>query len=547
VLLLVLGAGLVVGSLLAGDRHGVVRVGVAAVGGAVGAALLLLPTTLDVVASPGGVDAWRGAQRVPGGHSALDLLTLRTGSTAIAGVAFGVLAAAAVPLLVGRRWRFDWAVRGWSVAVAGWAVAWSGQQGWIDGPLPDAGVLLAPAAAGVALAVGLGLSALEHDLRGRTWRVGVRRLAVVVGALGLTASTASAVTASLDGWWDMPRDDFAGLLAFVDEDVTASPSRVLWVGDSELLPGGDGWALDARVSYTASTGRAVPGVADLWPATSDGASERLGEALELALARDTTRLGRVLAPLGVQYIAVPQRLAPSDTTPRPAAPAGPTGALVGVLAEQLDLEQVRVDRGIVLYRNTAFVPLRSIPPDDALLDQTTVAGIGEVDLSASTPVLDGGGAGGDDREVRGSVPDGATIVQASTASDNWRLEVGGRTVEHDTAYGWADAFRVERGGEASLRYATPGGVRGLVAVQLVLWAVALAVALRMRFGVGDPLPDRARPAHDEALPERVVVVAGAARPAQTSAGVRPDESPSEAVRPEPSSPSDVPVGPASRS
>jgi hypothetical protein len=452
-----------------------------------------------------------------------------------------------VPLLVGRRWRFDWAVRGWSVAVAGWAVAWGGEQGWIDGPLPDAGVLLAPAAAGLALAVGLGLSALEHDLRGRTWRVGVRRLAVVLGALGLTASTASAVTASLDGWWDMPRDDFAGLLAFVDEDVTASPSRVLWVGDSELLPGGDGWVLDARVSYTASTGRAVPGVADLWPATSDGGSERLGEALELALARDTTRLGRVLAPLGVQYIAVPQRLAPSDTTPRPVAPAGPTGALVGVLAEQLDLEQVRVDRGIVLYRNTAFVPLRSIPPDDALLDETTVAGIGEVDLSASTPVLDGGGAGGGDREVRGSVPDGATIVQASTASDNWRLEVGGRTVDHDTAYGWADAFRVERGGEASLRYATPGSVRGLVAVQLVLWAIALAVALRMRFGVGDALPDGARPAHDEIVPESVVVVAGAARPADTSTGVRPDESPSETVPPEPSTPSDVPVGPASRS
>jgi hypothetical protein len=287
----------------------------------------------------------------------------------------------------------------------------------------------------------------------------------------------------------------------------------------------------------------VPGVADLWPATSDGASERLGEALELALARDTTRLGRVLAPLGVQYIAVPQRLAPSDTTSRPVAPAGPTGALVGVLAEQLDLEQVRVDRGIVVYRNTAFVPLRSIPPDDPLLDETTVAGIGAVDLSASTPVLDGG----DDAEVRGSVPDGATIVQASTASDNWRLEVGGRTLEHDTAYGWADAFRVERGGEATLRYATPGGVRGLVAVQLVLWAVALAVALRMRFGVGDALSGRARPTDDEAVPERVVVVAGAARPAETSAELRPDESPSEAVRPEPSTPSDVPVGPASRS
>ena len=108
----------------------------------------------------------------------------------------------------------------------------------------------------------------------------------------------------------MPRDDFAGIVGFADDDVRATPARVLWVGDDELIPGGDGWRLGDDLAYTASTAQAVPGVADLWPATADGASERMADALTLALDHDTTRLGRVLAPMGVRYIAVPRRLAP---------------------------------------------------------------------------------------------------------------------------------------------------------------------------------------------------------------------------------------------
>ena len=84
---------------------------------------------------------------------------------------------------------------------------------------------------------------------------------------------------------------------------------------------------------------------------------RSGFALTLALGHDTTRLGRVLAPMGVRYIAVPRRLAPADDTPR-ATPAQADAdraadALAGALAEQLDLQQVRLDPGLVLYRNTA--------------------------------------------------------------------------------------------------------------------------------------------------------------------------------------------------
>ena len=69
-LLVLMGVALVLGSLLAGEVRGTLRVLVAAGGGAVVAAVLLLPTTLDVVSTPGGVDAWLGADRGAAGLSA---------------------------------------------------------------------------------------------------------------------------------------------------------------------------------------------------------------------------------------------------------------------------------------------------------------------------------------------------------------------------------------------------------------------------------------------------------------------------------------------
>jgi GT2 family glycosyltransferase len=358
-LLVLMGAALVVGSLLAGQVRGTVRLVVATLGGAAVAALLLLPSTVDVVSSPGGVDAWLGTDRVPDGLAAVDLLALRTGPAALAGVAFALLAAAAVPLLVGRRWRLAWAIRAWTLAVAVWGVAWAHEQAWLSVRLPGGGVLLAPAAAGLALAVGIGMAAVEHDVRGRSWRLGFRRLVVAAGVLALAASPASAFVAALDGWWGMPRDDFATLMGFVDDAAAAGPSRTLWVGEPALVPGGDGWALDDQLSYTASTGRAVPAVADLWPATSGDGSRRLGDALSVAVDGETTRLGALLTPMGVQYVAVPLRLAPSDETPRSPAAAQATDEVVAALAEQLDLERLGVDRSLVLYRNTAFAP---VPP-----------------------------------------------------------------------------------------------------------------------------------------------------------------------------------------
>ena len=553
-LLVVMGLALVLGSLLAREVRGTGRTLVAAGGGAAVAAVLLLPATLDVVATPGAIEAWLGAGTGAAGLSAVDVLTFHTGPAELWMAGLALLGAAAVPVLVGRRWRLGWAARGWTVAVVCWGLVWCGEQGWLTARRPDAGVLLAPAAAGLALAVGLGLSAVEHDVRGRAWRFGARRLVVAGGVLALCGSTVAVVVASTDGWWNMPRDDYAGLVGFADGAVRDDPSRVLWVGDDELIPGGEGWPLGDHLAYTASTRRAVPGVADLWPTTADGASERLGDALELALDQQTTRLGEQLAPLGVQFVAVPRQLAPSDATDHDAAADRAAAVLEGALAGQLDLQEVRDDRGLVVYRNTAVVPLRSATTDDADEADDGPRAVLDDDVS--------------DRYAAGPVPGDATVVQSSTTSDNWRLVVDGRAADHGVADGWADAFSVRSGGRATLGYHTPLGVRLLVGGQVVLWLLAVALALRMRFGPGDPPPRRRErrrprrrsPATDEATgddvaagdagrddttpaeadpavaPRQPVVVPGPAGP------VEPAEPPAEPV--EPVEPAESPVEPA---
>jgi GT2 family glycosyltransferase len=461
------GVGLVAGSLLVGEARGTVRVLAAALGGAVVSAVLLFPTTLDVVASRTAVEAWLGADRDAVGLPAADLLTLHTGPADLSPALYALLGAAAMPVLIGRRWRLGWAARGWAVAAAAWAVVWVGEQGWLDMARPDPGVVLAVAATGLAMAAGLGLATIEHDVRGRSWRFGLRRLVAGAGVAALAGATIATVVASTDGWWNMPRDDYAGVLRFADEQVRDQPSRVLWVGDDELIPGGSGWRLDDDLAYTAGTTRAVPDLTDLWPATQGGASPRLGAVLERAVERETARLGRELAPYAVQFVVVPRGLAPSDMVAHDAAADAAAADLLAALAEQLDLQQVRDDRGLTVYRNTAFRPLRA-------------AAVGGGD--PAWRVLDEGVS---DRRAEGPVPDDVTVVQASTASDHWALVVDGRAVPHDVADGWADAYTVDTGGEAALGYRTPLAVRLLRAVQVLLWVAVAALAMRMRFGPGD--------------------------------------------------------------
>ena len=138
--------------------------------------------------------------------------------------------------------------------------------------------------------------------------------------------------------------------------------------------------------------------------------------------------------------------------------------------------------------------MRATGIDPSALEETSVAAMQHVDLSAASPALVE--SDGDGRTSRGPVAAGDTVVQASSASDRWVLEVDGRRADRTDAYGWADAFAVPDGadaGEAVLGYRTPPVRYVLVAVQGALWLLALVVAVRMRFGSESPSPPPSRP------------------------------------------------------
>jgi hypothetical protein len=500
-LVLLVALGLVAGTLLAFQRRGIGRLVTVSVGAALAGTLLHLPALIDVIRSRTAAEAWMGLERPAGALTAIDLLRFDTGSLGIAPLGFCLAGAAALPLLVGRDWRLGWAVRAWAVALTCWAVLWAQQQGHLHVRLPDPGIVLAPAAAALAFAVALGVAAIELDVRGHSWRFGFRRTVSALAVLALTAATAPVVVGAMDGWWDMPPGEFADVMGSVDAAVAETPSRVLWVGDPAVLPGGQAWELDDGLAYTA-VDAAAPGVADLWPATGLGSSGRLGEALRLAAGGQTTKLGRVLAPMGVQYVAVPRALAPASAVertdgaggrPGPAAlaSAGAVDGMIEALDGQLDLEQVAVDDALALYRNVVFAPIRATGIDPAALEETSVAGMQHVDVSVASPALVA--SDGDGRTSRGPLEAGATLVQASSASDRWVLEVDGRRADRTDAYGWADAFTVPQevgGSDAVLEHHTPPTHYALLALQGGLWLLVLAVAVRMRFGSESPSPAR---------------------------------------------------------
>jgi GT2 family glycosyltransferase len=489
-LLLLMGAALAVGSLLAFRSRGVARLAVATVGGAAVALVLHLPQTVDLVGSGARVEAWLGGSGPTTDVSVLGILRFETGQFGASPLGYALLVAAAAPLLVGQSWRLEWAIRGWAVAVASWGLVWVQQEGWLDRPLPPADVLLAPAAAGLAMAAAMGIAAIEEDLAGRSWRLRFRRLLAATGALGLAASAAPVVGAAVDGWWRMPHGDFRGVMGSVEQDVAEVPSRILWLGDPAVLPGA-GWEWRDGIRYTTSLEGGL-GVRDLWPGPADGATARVTEALDIAVDRRTTRLGRLLAPLGVQYIAVPERAAPSpytdDQHPLPRSMSTALGA-------QLDLELMDLEPAMTVYRNTAFAPVRSLVADTSVLDGTEVEAAQRIDLSQSFPVLpDGDGLG-----YRGTLPPGFTMVHESSAG-RWQLSIDGEDAERRSAYGWASAFDTGRGGDAVLSYRTSNGFRLLLALQIGLWLAALLAVLRMRFvpkGSTSPPPPGREPTRGE--------------------------------------------------
>jgi hypothetical protein len=209
----------------------------------------------------------------------------------------------------------------------------------------------------------------------------------------------------------------------------------------------------------------------LWAAPQHAADDQLARALLEARAGKTARLGHLLAPIGVRYVAVVSRPAPGHGEDEPVDPV-----FADALTRQLDLSVSRIDDGATIYSNDAWIPRRAVVPAD-----TTVAATSGAGLPTAARVVAAPGTGGVVGPVHRSTPAGpGTLLWAEAASSGWHARADGRDLVRTNAFDWTNAFALPSHASVALHYRA-GGLSGLlIDVEVVAWLVAIVLWRRTR-------------------------------------------------------------------
>lgn len=501
---------LAVAPAIGGQRDRAARLPMAAIGGLVLSLPLMAPWLIgslrqgDLTSLTG---IWVGRGPSP---AASAIMTGSVGPVQVGLAGWGIVIAALVPLVTGRSWRIGWATGGWVVALASWFVTVTlVRADTVAGAGPE--LLLVPAALGLTLAVAMGPLAFEEDVVGGDF--GLPQVLSAVAVVALVVGLVPVAVAAADGRWYQPDGDYGRALRTVDR---GDDFRTVWLGDPDVLPLA-GWTL-------ADSGGLVFGVSEgLQPIVTqrfrlDGGAgvARLAQALEASLSGRTSRLGQLLAPMGIRYVMVIDRPAPQPFAAREVAP--PAGALAA-LGEQLDLSPMPVSPGASLFKVSSTWPLRSdvtnldLPPDGA---PTAAA---QLRLPPTSPPAVLGRSPGTSFSGQGRA--GGRIAQAVTADPGWSMAVDGRSARRTDLFGWGQQFEARNGGRVTLSWSTPWTARTLQLIQVVALA-GLIVLVGRRRPLAAPAPRR-RIVRRE--PPLVVVVANDPGRVDTSVGEQVSEEP----------------------
>ncbi len=464
---------LVVGSVLAGWPSGAGRLIAIALGATAVAGVLNIAWLLDAVAD-GARWSWVVGTRPEGGAglSLADSLRLQSGSLGSAPLGWAMPIAALVPLLLGRGERWAWAVRGLVVYLGGVAAVWMSGESWFPSTVPRPEVLLAPAALGLAIAVAMGAGAIHRDLR--TYHFGWRQLVPLTAVAAIALAVLPVLGASFSGYWRMPDEELDLRLA---QSAVSQPAagRVLWIGHDDVLaaagqPLRDGLTMAVTSGLTST-------FADRWAGGDAPAADLLDEAVDLAFDGGTSRLGRLLAPLGISDVVVVERLAPLPAS-GPVEPVPPD--VLAALSEQLDLDEIKVAPGIVRYRNTSTLGVAALVPVGATAGRTVRAFASASEAVVGSVILLP--SDGSENRFEADVTADGEVFAAFPTDSPWRLSVDGVPANRGPALEWALAFRPQVAGHAVLEHRTPAGHQVVVAFQAALWFLAVVAVVRYASG-----------------------------------------------------------------
>jgi GT2 family glycosyltransferase len=471
----IIGLALLVGSLLTGSLHGgarflfasLVATGVAFVG--------LLPWSVGLLRSSAALLGSPSGQA----HalSVSQLLRLQTGHFGGGALGWAVVAAAAVPLFIGRSWRMAWAARLWVVAFTCLSLAWAGSRGWF--PMPQLELVLAPAGAALALAVAVGAAAVEVDLSG--YRFGWRQFAPAFGALAVVAASLPFLSWVGGGQWGLPGSGAEASFAF-PSGSQGGDYRVLWVGAVGTIPLVQ-QATSGDVAFATSLD-GLPLASQLWAPDDAGNAQLVAQDLHWAEENETTALGHLFAPLAVRYVVVPAWGAAANPAERP---------VIDALERQVDLVQVGTDSSYRVFANAAWVPLFSVlagsgpagevPPQTPEPAWIKAYKLQQLDLAAALQLPVGGTDG---RSFTVAAPTPSLQVYGAVADRSWRLRANGHVVAGKATLGGGTAWVLPVGNDdVALSRAGSLGQQLADVLLLLGWGVALWAAfhrLRARWG-----------------------------------------------------------------
>ena len=450
---------------------------VTGLGGALGAAVLNVPWITSWT--------WEGIVGAPpvgeAGLGIVKLASFEIGRTDFAALALALFLPVIAAVLLARAWRLTWAVRSALMVLVFGFLAVLADRGSLPIDAPEAGVLLVPVAVGLAISAAAALAAFDLDVRGGNF--GWRQPLGILSSIAVVVGLAPGLGALADGSFQTPTTPLARLLdASLPDSSSAGDYNVLLIGDPRLLPvpateyrDGVAWAIidDGALD-----------VRDRWMPPSNAAAELVTTALDEMAATSTLRAGRLLAPLSIRFVVVPEFDGVASTVNDPLPlPEG----LVASLEDQLDLVARRPGLPTLeAFENRAWLPTYAQLDEAgaAVSDSAGAEVLVRADLSASAPVFVGA-----DQLSTASDEVTAGVVHLGVPFDEaWSLTVDGIAIEPRRAFGETTAFDVPAAGLGELRYESSTFRWFAVLAQIALWIAAIVVAFRVRVSVGRRAP-----------------------------------------------------------
>jgi GT2 family glycosyltransferase len=379
-------------------------------------AIFLLPMTLDVIFAGRRSLEIFGLPRGPWSVPSFSLL-LRDVDGTFGATWWGWLlpAAALLALILCRGDRRRVATKLATIAALTLILVTLVSRHWLGSFSPDIDVLLALYAVTLASLVGLGIGALEHDLRDAGF--GWRQVAAVLSIATIVVASLPFLQSLGSGRFDLPTTSVADSLAALAPS-TAGGYRVLWLGDPSVVPLA-GWTVAPGLEAATSTD-GLPGGSTLFSPPDSGASDVIMQAVSSAMNGHTVRLGALLAPAGISTIVLMNSGAPElagvQTVPLRSAP----GVMATALNDQSDLSLVLQTPSVEVFSNSLF---------------HGIVAASQSGSATLTPLFS-------TTSNSGPLVPGSTVVAGLAPAGAFALTVNGKPAARSTYSTWTPYFQV---------------------------------------------------------------------------------------------------------